>query len=55
MKMFLYNIGKIDGKSSISSIDALISDEENRYDYVLANLSFGKKSSCLLPINRGVS
>lgn len=45
MNMFLHNIGEIDGESFISPADALISDEGNRYDYVLANPPFGKKSS----------
>lgn len=45
MNMFLHNIGEIDGESFISSADALISDEGKRYDYVLANPPFGKKSS----------
>ncbi|MFV1885251.1 MAG: type I restriction-modification system subunit M [Balneola sp.] len=45
MNMFLHNIGEIDGTSFISSADALVADEGNRYDYVLANPPFGKKSS----------
>jgi len=45
MNMFLHNIGEIDGKSFIAATDALISDEGTRYDYVLANPPFGKKSS----------
>lgn len=45
MNMFLHNIGEIDGETFISSADALIADEGKRYDYVLANPPFGKKSS----------
>ena len=45
MNMFLHNIGEIDGESFISPADALISDEGKRFDYVLANPPFGKKSS----------
>jgi len=45
MNMFLHNIGEIDGTSFISPTDALISDDGNRYDYILANPPFGKKSS----------
>ena len=45
MNMFLHNIGEIDGKSFISSADALVTDTGDRYDYVLANPPFGKKSS----------
>ncbi len=45
MNMFLHNIGEIDGEPSISPNDALINDDGTRYDYVLANPPFGKKSS----------
>jgi type I restriction enzyme M protein len=45
MNMFLHNIGEIDGEPLISSADALIADPGDRFDYVLANPPFGKKSS----------
>jgi type I restriction enzyme M protein len=45
MNLVLHNIGEIDGKALISSTDALIADAGERYDYVLANPPFGKKSS----------
>ena len=45
MNMFLHNIGEIDGDSMVSPNDALVSDEGKRFDYVLANPPFGKKSS----------
>lgn len=45
MNMFLHNIGEIDGESPISPTDALIADTGKRFDYVLANPPFGKKSS----------
>lgn len=45
MNLFLHNIGDIDSENSISPADALIAPPEQRYDYVLANLPFGKKSS----------
>lgn len=45
MNMFLHNIGEIDGNSAVSSNDALVADSGQRYDYVLANPPFGKKSS----------
>ena len=45
MNLFLHNIGEIDGQSCISSADALVSDSGKRFDYVLANPPFGKKSS----------
>ncbi|OLU30301.1 DNA methyltransferase [Pseudomonas sp. PA15(2017)] len=45
MNMLLHNIGEIDGDSHISPNDALIADDGQRFDYVLANPPFGKKSS----------
>ncbi len=45
MNMFLHNIGEIDGEVTISPNDALVADDGKRYDYVLANPPFGKKSS----------
>jgi len=45
MNMFLHNIGDISGDSTISAQDALIGDSGHRFDYVLANPPFGKKSS----------
>ncbi len=45
MNMFLHNIGEITGKSMISANDALIADSGKRFDHVLTNPPFGKKSS----------
>jgi len=45
MNMFLHNIGEIDGESAVSPNDSLVADSGSRYDYVLANPPFGKKSS----------
>ncbi|MCP4428774.1 MAG: SAM-dependent DNA methyltransferase, partial [Chloroflexi bacterium] len=45
MNMFLHNIGEIDGASPVSSQDSLVADDGRRFDYVLANPPFGKKSS----------
>jgi type I restriction enzyme M protein len=51
MNLFLHNIGDIDsdpaksGTGGISPADALIASSPVRYDYVLANPPFGKKSS----------
>jgi type I restriction enzyme M protein len=45
MNLFLHNIGDIDSKTMISPNDSLIADSGTRYDYVLANPPFGKKSS----------
>ncbi len=53
MNMYLHNIGEIDGDSFISSNDALVSDNGNRYDYVLANPPFGKKSSMTITNEEG--
>ncbi|WP_372745961.1 N-6 DNA methylase [Lutibacter sp.] len=53
MNMFLHNIGEIDGETFISSADALISDDGARYDYVLANPPFGKKSSMTITNEEG--
>jgi len=45
MNMFLHNIGEIDGDSMVSPNDALVADSGRRFDYVLANPPFGKKSA----------
>lgn len=53
MNMFLHNIGEIDGETFISSADALVADEGRRFDYVLANPPFGKKSSLTITNEEG--
>lgn len=53
MNMYLHNIGEIDGKSFISANDALIADDSKRFDYVLANPPFGKKSSMTITNDDG--
>lgn len=53
MNMFLHDIGEIDGESFISSADALITDSGKRFDYVLANPPFGKKSSMTITNEEG--
>lgn len=45
MNLFLHNIGDLDGEPTVDRADALIADSGKRYDYVLANPPFGKKSS----------
>ncbi|PZU55786.1 MAG: DNA methyltransferase [Thauera sp.] len=45
MNLFLHNIGDLDGEPLVERTDALIADPGRRYDYVLANPPFGKKSS----------
>ncbi|MTI81255.1 MAG: SAM-dependent DNA methyltransferase [Firmicutes bacterium] len=53
MNMFLHNIGEIDGETFISSKDALVADEGKRFNYVLANPPFGKKSSMTITNEEG--
>ncbi len=45
MNLFLHNIGDLDGEPTVERTDALIADPGQRFDYVLANPPFGKKSS----------
>ena len=45
MNMFLHNVGEIDDGAPISPNDSLVADAGPRFDYVLANPPFGKKSS----------
>lgn len=53
MNMYLHNIGEIDGEPFLSPNDALISDDGRRFDYVLANPPFGKKSSMTITNEAG--
>jgi len=45
MNLFLHNIGDINSESPVDPTDSLIAESKERYDYVLANPPFGKKSS----------
>jgi type I restriction enzyme M protein len=45
MNLFLHNIGDIASDNFISPADALIAEPSEKYDFVLANPPFGKKSS----------
>lgn len=45
MNMLLHNIGEIDSEPTISPNDSLAADTGQRFDYVLGNPPFGKKSS----------
>jgi type I restriction enzyme M protein len=45
MNLFLHNVGDLDGQVSITRNDALLSDPGERFNYVLTNPPFGKKSS----------
>jgi len=53
MNMFLHNIGELTGESMISPNDALIADTGVRFDFVLANPPFGKKSSMTITNEEG--
>lgn len=53
MNMYLHNIGEIDGESLISPNDALVAPSNMKYDYVLANPPFGKKSSITITNEEG--
>ncbi|WP_339890234.1 class I SAM-dependent DNA methyltransferase [uncultured Flavobacterium sp.] len=45
MNLFLHNIGDIDSDNFISPNDSLITTSSTKFDYILANPPFGKKSS----------
>ena len=45
MNLFLHNIGDLYGEVPITLGDALLTDSGERFDYVLTNPPFGKKSS----------
>ena len=45
MNLFLHNIGEIDGSAPISPNDSLVADGGERYDCVLANPPFVRKSA----------
>jgi type I restriction enzyme M protein len=53
MNLFLHNIGELDGEPSVERADALIADPGKRFDYVLANPPFGKKSSMTITNEEG--
>lgn len=45
MNLFLHNIGRVEEMPPIRRNDSLLSDPGERFDYVLTNPPFGKKSS----------
>lgn len=53
MNMYLHNIGEMGGEVSISATDSLAADTGDRYDYVLTNPPFGKKSSITVTTEDG--
>ncbi|MCP4107294.1 MAG: SAM-dependent DNA methyltransferase [Desulfobacteraceae bacterium] len=54
MNMFLHNIGELTAEDTmISANDALIASPKNKYDCVLTNPPFGKKSSMTITTEQG--
>jgi len=53
MNLFLHNIGDIDGEPPITRNDSLLTDPGERFDYVLTNPPFGKKSSMTFTNDEG--
>lgn len=53
MNLFLHNIGDIYGTVPITRNDALLADPGERFDYVLTNPPFGKKSSMTFTNEQG--
>lgn len=53
MNMYLHNIGEIGGEVTVSGTDSLAADPGARYDYVLTNPPFGKKSSITVTTEEG--
>jgi len=45
MNLFLHNISDFEGTPPISRADSLLADPGDRFDYILTNPPFGKKSS----------
>jgi type I restriction enzyme M protein len=53
MNLYLHNIGELDGEPCVARTDALISEANEKFDYVLANPPFGKKSSMTITNEEG--
>jgi len=53
MNLFLHNIGDINDEPPITRNDALIADPGERFDYILTNPPFGKKSSMTITNEEG--
>lgn len=53
MNLFLHNISDFDGTPPIARADSLLSDPGDRFDYVLTNPPFGKKSSMTFTNEQG--
>ncbi|RPI19823.1 MAG: SAM-dependent DNA methyltransferase [Ignavibacteriae bacterium] len=53
MNLFLHNIGDMDSEPPVLRSDSLISSPSEKFDYVLANPPFGKKSSVTITNEMG--
>ncbi|MBU0952353.1 MAG: type I restriction-modification system subunit M [Elusimicrobia bacterium] len=53
MNLFLHNIGDLDNVPPVERGDSLIADSGLRFDYVLTNPPFGKKSSMTFTTDEG--
>ena len=53
MNMYLHNIGTLDGEPNISLVDSLLADPGKRYNLVITNPPFGKKSAQMITNDDG--
>ena len=53
MNLFLHNISDFEGTPPITRADSLIADPGDRFDYILTNPPFGKKSSMTFTNEQG--
>jgi len=53
MNLFLHNISDFEGTPPITRADSLLSDPGDRFDYILTNPPFGKKSSLTFTNKQG--
>lgn len=53
MNMYLHNIGSLDGEPNVSLADSLVADPGTRFDLVVTNPPFGKKSSQTITNDEG--
>jgi type I restriction enzyme M protein len=53
MNLFLHNISDFDGVPPITRADSLLADPGERFDYILTNPPFGKKSSMTFTNEQG--
>jgi len=53
MNLFLHNISDFDGIPPVTRADSLVADPGDRFDYILTNPPFGKKSSMTFTNEQG--